>query len=151
MSPALALHAQTSVRGMWGERRCPPSNDQWDEDEHCPNTALFAQMYSALLIENASRVQVNGRWYTPEVYYHGFHPGLPIEHTCLLVWGLLLSKTQYIEYIGLPIAQHTWQFCWIIEAQQHWYFLRHIGLMQIMEFYANSIYIYDCSLTYAKQ
>ena len=34
-------------------------------------------------------------------------------------------------YIGLPIAQDTGQFI-IIDAQQHWYFLRHIGFMQIV-------------------
>ena len=37
----------------------------------------------------------------------------------------LVSNTHGIDYIGLPIAQNTGQFR-IIDAQQHWYFLRHI-------------------------
>ena len=61
MSPSFSPHAQTGVQGVWGERRYPPWDDQGDEDEHCPNTALFAQIYSALLIINASTVQLNGR------------------------------------------------------------------------------------------
>ena len=52
--------------------------------------------------------------------------------------SLLASNAQDIDYIGLSVAQHTWQF-WIIEAQQHWYFLRHIGFMQIMNIAANMI------------
>ena len=86
-SPSFSLHTQT-IRGVRGERRCPPSDDQWGEGEHYPNTAVFAQMYLALLTENASRV---------------------------------------------------------IEAQQHWYYLHHIGFMQIMNNAASIIY--DCSLT----
>ena len=43
----------------------------------------------------------------------------------------LVSNTHNIDYIGLPIAQNTVQLR-IIDAQQHWYFLRHIGFMQIM-------------------
>ena len=64
MSPSFSLHAQTGVRGVLGERRYPPYDDQWGEEEHCLNTALFDQMlasYSAMSIENASRVHLNGR------------------------------------------------------------------------------------------
>ena len=88
LSVTLFLPAHSNYARSVGERRCPPSDDQWGECEHCPNTAVFAQMYSALLTENASRV---------------------------------------------------------IEAQHHWYFLRHIGFMQIMNIAANISY--DCSLT----
>ena len=58
LSVSFSLHTQTT-RGVWGERRCPPSDDQWGEGEQCPNTAVFAQIYSALLTENASRVPLN--------------------------------------------------------------------------------------------
>ena len=58
LSPSFSLHTQT-IRGVWGDRRCPPSDDQWGEGYHCQNTAAFAQMYSALLTENTSSMPLN--------------------------------------------------------------------------------------------
>ena len=90
-------------------------NDQWGEGEHCPNGALFAQMHVALLTENASIIVSGGAliyigrvsWLSPRT-----------SHRTHLSDSLLASNTQDIDYIGLSITQHTWQFR-IIEAQQH--------------------------------
>ena len=95
----------------WGERRCQPSDNHWDEDEHCPNTALFAQVYLALLAENASiRVSSNG-WGADihrkgnMVFTQDFPWNTPVSYV-----RLLASNTKDIDYIGLSIAQHTWRF-----------------------------------------
>ena len=60
-----------------------------------------------------------------------------MDHTHIITikkmyYTRLVSNNHGIDYIGLSIAQNTGQFR-IIDPQQHWYFLRHIGFMQIYE------------------
>ena len=71
-------------------------------------------------------VPLNGRWYTPEGVYQLSTSIFHRTHLSLSV-SLLLSNTQYIDYIGLPIAQHssTWQCCWspatlLLFSTQYW-------------------------------
>ena len=59
-----------------------------------------------------------------------------MDHTHIITikkmyYTRLVSNTHGIDYIGLSIAQNTGQFR-IMDTQQHCYFLRHIGFMQIM-------------------